>query len=215
MFNDLVNAIQNIVDPINGLMSIREYTAFGGKKYEHYIQHKILCQLNNNFVSEIHHLNRRFDIVEKTGNIFRNVCEVGHERSRQGFSALINKLFFDYIKNYQYQNFTPVSYAVLFFSIDDVNHLADAQGMMLRIQNLFGINNAPIYDAIDNNGHNFGKIIVINRIENIEEVRQVYNNNNWILDYIVDNESYPKGKKSRRWPKHSILRGEIYPWGNF
>jgi hypothetical protein len=215
MFNDLVNAIQNIVDPINGLMSITEYTAFGGKKYEQYIQHKIIRQLNINYECEISHLERRFDIVEREGNNFRNVCEVGHERSRQGFRALINKLFFDYIKNYQYQNFTPVSYSVLFFSIDNVNHIVSANDMMKQIQSLFGEINAPISDAKDTDGYNFGKIIVINRIENIENVRQIYDNNNWILDYIVDNEKYPKGERGRKWPKHSILRGEIDPWGNF
>jgi hypothetical protein len=212
MFNDLVNAVQNIVDPINGLMSIADYTAFGGKKYEHYIQHKILCQLNNNFVSEIHHLNRRFDIVEKAGNNFMNVCEVGHERSNQGDllnisrtnikkNGLVNKLFFDYIKNYQYQNFTPVSYAVLFFSIVNVSHLANAEGMMLTIQNLYGEGRAKKLDAQNINQQIFGKIIIIDAINSLDEVRILYQNNINIQQYVKPIE---KGIN-----KHEILMQPI------
>jgi hypothetical protein len=224
MLNILVEAIKEVIKK----KDFKPY--WKGGKYEDYFAKKLHEYLLEKKIIEYPHNScyngfseRKFDL--RWSNEGKNiVCEVGHEKSTRGNlnrvykknktkeknDGIINKLFFDYIKNYQFKGLIPTSYAILFFSIEKELDNDGAKNLMNLIYNIFSPKCSEIIEFKRAN-ELLGLILVVDKINNFDEVRNIIKNNKNLLNYIKDNEKYPKGK-GLKWPKHNILKGVIKPW---
>jgi hypothetical protein len=216
MFNDLIEATARLINS-NTLIPKAEYPK---KEYELYLEKELLQCLNLLFDNKYKRQrtysspnglpNRIFDISRVTlaGIQVEEVCEVGHERSNQEYSGLINKFFFDHIKNFQFEGFRPKSYTWLFFTIDNQNHLDNANNMFDLIANSLNGRLFAKFDVVKN-GITFGKIIVIDKMNDIGEVRNVWNTNrDNLFSNIIALEEYG----GFIWNKLGILDGICQPW---
>jgi hypothetical protein len=142
------------------------------------------------------------------------VCEIGHEKSSRGYHltkkgrpnnmGLINKLFFDYIKNYKYKGLVPESYVYLYFSLEGNADLTAANNLITTIISLYPKGHTLKNFDLFHEEILCGKILVIDHINNIEDVRKLYKDNEYIHNYVNPVE--------RGWNKHKILVGEENPW---
>jgi hypothetical protein len=207
MFNELVAAINEVINDQNFHLFEEE------DQFEVYFTNMVYTRLGNNFTRNAipGHGARLFDIKRHINDNNWEVCEIGHQRSNYGYldrvPGLVNKILFDYIKNYQFIDLNITSYAVLYFTMEQGHNVLLTHGMFNTIINLFPNKNIAML-PLERNGVLRAKILVVGGIFNINEVREIYQGNLDILQNLVT-------QHENGWPKHQILMGEINPWDNF
>jgi len=214
MFQDLVTATQKILQ--NNFAPYDPQRFGRSSQFELYINDLLLDVLGFSKGSIENFNSRKFDIKKhnKSGNYWE-VCEIGHEISNRGYLAklngklnnmgLINKLFFDYIKNYQYKLLVPKSYAYLYFSLENNVNLMELNKLISAIINIYPNSHAiKQIDVLNNQQVVKGKILIIDGLNSINDVRNLYQTNPNIQQYVKPIE--------RGWDKHEILMGLKNPW---
>ena len=120
--------------------------------------------------------------------------------------GLINKLFFDYIKNYRYQNkgFFPKSYVYLYFSCEPQYDLKATFDLMTTIIGIYPLGHKITPFTVVRKGVLYGIILIIDRLNDLSEVRDLYRRNPHIHCYVNPIED--------GWEKHKILMDIKDPW---
>ncbi len=215
MIDKLYDAVKRMIDnPDFVPYSEGKYST--GRQFELYINKLIVENLGSDLYTRNSikgYGKRRFDIKINVGNKW-NVCEIGHQKSSNGYlhnvPGLVNKLIFDYIKNYQYDELNITSFAILYFTLESGYNENSTEEMLKFIENLFPKDYCVRLIVTKNNVPK-GKVLLINGLKSLKDVRKLYYKNSNLLSYIKDFEN-SNGKK---WPKHQILKGEVNPWDNF
>ena len=216
MYNDLIRATKKILKDGSFRPYIRAKFSTS-HQFEVYFNRALLEQMGSTCTrNSVEGYGRRLFDLKKFNFSTSNwmVCEIGHEKSSRGYlltkrkkpnkMGLINKLFFDYIKNYQYKDFEPESYAILYFSLEANSSPTDADNLIETIIKLYPIGHAIKTIKVIHNKILCGKILIIDHLNNIDDVRDLYNRNKHILQYINPIEN--------GWNKHEILMGKENPW---
>jgi hypothetical protein len=187
MFNELVAATISVInaDDFFFFFQVDGYENYFTNRLHSFLFQNGLIEFNPNTAFQGFG-GRRFDLrwIE---NGQRIVCEVGHQHSNNGYlnniPGLLNKLFSDYKLNYQFEGLAPISYQILYFSLLPNYNLYHTNTMINLIISLLPHKNIARIPIIRNNilkGH----ILVIDRIENENEVIEIYRNNPNIHLYL-------------------------------
>lgn len=212
MFQELVNATVNMINVPN-FIPYHPDDYDNVQQFELYLNNLLLLNLGNAYSrnSEPGFGRRKFDLkrYDHTYGCWL-VCEIGHEKSSRGYlnspggnpnkMGLINKLFFDYVKNYRFLQMTPRSYAILYFSLELGFNLNAVNALFNTIKGLYPRSH-NFWDYYFNNAGSIpcGRILIIDCLIDLNSVRSIYQANPHIHQYINPIE--------RGLNKHNILMG--------
>lgn len=210
MFQDLITATNKI---INSRFKPYNTTLYGtSRQFEVYLNNLLMKQLGAQYTrNSVSGFGRRlFDIkIHDPAKSQWKVCEIGHERSSRDYlntpkgrinkMGLINKLFFDYIKNYKYPKLVPISFAYLYFSFENDVNIVAANNLFQEITNMLPHNHNYHQQDVIINKVQKGIILIIDGFTNFNNIRDMYQNNPQIHQYVNPIE--------RGWYKHEILMG--------
>lgn len=188
MFNELVAAtIRMIQDP--NFVPYNQNIYNRTNQFELYINKIIIQNLGNHLYSRNTipgNGGRRFDIKRNYGDVWK-VCEIGHNKSTQGYlenvPGLLNKIFDGYKQNYQNTNLNIHSYTLLYFTIEIPYDIDRMNAMFNAIMNLFPNKNIARLPVIHENELK-GQILIIDNIIDIDEAIEIYQLNPQIHQYI-------------------------------
>lgn len=217
MFDNLVEATYQIIQEQNFHPFVINFGNVHGQGFEVYWNTLIRNKLIEMGVQNINPVNRivqghgprQFDLAWYQDNQW-SVCEFGHERSGRGYlegiagpnnMGLINKWFFDYCRNYYQPNIplNPYSYTYLYFSFENQVDIDQVDNLFALIENTLpeNHNSQPIEVILGNIP--VGRIIIIDCFHGFEQIRQMYQENQNIHDYVNPVEV--------NWNKHQLLMG--------
>lgn len=216
VYEELIKAVEEILKD-GRFMPYNKSIFSTSRQYELHLNNVLLEYLGSTYSrnSVKPYGRRKFDLKIIDPNMGElMVCEIGHEKSSRGYlykangkpnnMGLINKLFFDYIKNYRYEGLSPLSYAFLYFSVEKSAIRPLVEQLIDTIINLYPTHHATHSFYVFHNEELTGKILVIDQLSNIDQVRNLYKSNPQIWKFVKPNE--------RGWEKEKILMGIKDPW---
>jgi hypothetical protein len=187
MFNELVDATLRMIQNPN-FVPYHPLIYHQGNHFEPYINRLLIDQLGPNFL----HGNipgngpRQFDIKRQINDIWE-VCEIGHQKSSNGYlqniPGLMNKIFDQYRMNYSgnLQNIT--SYTLLYFTLEPQYIINEVNTMFNTMMNLFPNKNIARLPVIHENELK-GQILIIDSVENEQEAINIYRQNPHVHQYL-------------------------------
>jgi len=190
-------------DPYNGQKNYFRGLPNGAtiNQFEVYWNMLLIANLNAKYSrnSIIGFEHRRFDLKRKNGRIWE-VMEFGHEKSSRGYlnnnkgepnnQGLVNKLFFDYLKNYQFLScnpcLNPKSYAYLYFTLEDNGNRKEMDKLFKYIRSLYPTGHRIKIHNVSKNNIMVGRIMIIDFLRTLRDVKKIYKKHRKnLINYIA------------------------------